>query len=75
MPENGNYDWRERMDRLEASVAKNWEEHERIYASIQALRDSNDKLRDSNLRLHADVQNLVEGIRQLIDRIPPESLR
>lgn len=75
MPDNGNYDWRERMDRLEASVAKNWEEHERIYESIKDLRDSKDKLRDSNLRLHADVQNLIEGICKLIDRIPPGNLR
>lgn len=69
MPEgNGNYDWRERMRRLEESVARNWEEHDRIFQAVETLRDS-------NIRLHEDVANLVEAIRKLIDRIPPESLR
>ena len=69
MPDtNGNYDWRERMQRLEESVAKNWEEHNRILQAVETLRES-------NIRLHEDVQNLVNGIRSLIDRIPPESLR
>ena len=58
MPDgNGNYDWRERMQRLEE------------------LRESVESLRDRDIRLHEDVQNLVNGIRSLIDRIPPESLR
>jgi coenzyme F420-reducing hydrogenase delta subunit len=65
---NGNYDWRERMRRLEESVARNWEEHDRIFQAVETLRDS-------NIRLHEDVANLVEAIRKLIDRIPPESLR
>ena len=56
MPDgNGNYDWRELMQRLEESIAKNWEEHNRI---LQAV----DTLRESNIRLHEDVQNLVNGI-------------
>ena len=76
MPDgNGSYDWQERMRRLEESVARNWEEHDKIYKSVEALRASADSLRDSNPRLHTDVQNLVDGIRALIDRIPPENLR
>lgn len=63
------------MDRLEASVAKNWAEHQQFYESIKSLDDSNTRLRDSNIRLHEDVQNLVEAIRKLIDRIPPGNLR
>lgn len=65
---NGSSDWRERMERLEASVKANWEEHDRIFKAVETLRES-------NIRLHEDVQNLVNGIRQLIDRIPPENLR
>jgi predicted nucleic acid-binding Zn-ribbon protein len=76
MPDgNGNYDWRERMRRLEESIAQNWEDHTRIRQSIEALRITVETLRDSNIRLHEDVQNLVNGIRSLIDRIPPEALR
>jgi hypothetical protein len=65
--ENGA-SWEDRMRRLEESLQLNWEEHDRIYKSVETLRDS-------NLRLHEDVQNLVDGIRKLIDRIPPENLR
>jgi len=65
---NGNYDWNERMRRLEESVERNWEEHDRIFKSVETLRES-------NIRLHEDVQDLVNGIRSLIDRIPPENLR
>jgi predicted component of type VI protein secretion system len=46
----------------------NWAEHERIWTAVQSLRDS-------QLETHRDVQNLVQAIRSLIDRIPPESLR
>ena len=65
---NGSDDWQERMRRLEESVARNWEEHDKILQGVETLRES-------NARLHADVQNLVSGIRELIDRIPPENLR
>ena len=54
--------------RLEESVAKNWEEHKRILQAVETLRKS-------NIRLHEEVQNPVNGIHALIHRIPPESLR
>jgi hypothetical protein len=41
MPDgNGNYDWRERMARLEASIEKNWADHERINRNIEGLHAS-----------------------------------
>jgi Arc/MetJ-type ribon-helix-helix transcriptional regulator len=46
----------------------NWAEHERLWTAVQALRDS-------QLETHRDVQSLVQAIRSLIDRIPPENLR
>jgi len=65
---NGSYDWRERMRRLEDSIERNWQERDRIFKSVETLRES-------NIRLHEDVAKLVEGIRGLIDHIPPENLR
>jgi hypothetical protein len=56
------------MDRLERSIALNWEEHNRILLAVETLRES-------NIRVHEDVQNLLNGIRSLVDRIPPENLR
>lgn len=41
----------------------NWAEHERLWAAVQALRDSQQQT-------HRDVQSLVQAIRSLIDRIP-----
>ncbi len=69
MPEeNESYDWRERMRRLEDSIARNWEEHDRIIKAVGTLRES-------SIPLHEDVQNLVNEIRQLVDRMPPANLR
>jgi hypothetical protein len=52
MPEgDGNYDWRERMARLEASIEKNWADHDRmdrniagLHASMTAQKENVDKL-------------------------------
>ena len=62
---NGNYDWRERMRRLEDSIERKRQERERLFEA----------LRESNIRLHEDVVKVVKAIRDLIDRIPPENLR
>jgi predicted nucleic acid-binding Zn-ribbon protein len=65
---NGNYDWNDRMKRLEDSIAANWEDHQRLDRNIDALRAS-------MVEQKANVDNLVSAIRGLIDRIPPENLR
>ncbi len=65
---NGDYDWREEMRR-------NWEDHNPLRVSFAELRASIEMRRDPDLRLHADVQNLLKDPHKLIDRIPPESLR
>lgn len=56
------------LDRIEKSLAANWEEHERIWKSIEALRDQ-------NFEITTGIKNLTTAIRDLIDRIPPENLR
>jgi uncharacterized coiled-coil protein SlyX len=69
MPDgNGNYDWRERMARLEASVEKNWADHERINRNIEGLHASMTAQKEN-------VDKLLAALRELIDRIPPENLR
>jgi len=52
---------REDLKLVMESSLKNWEEHERIWESVKILRDSH-------------VQ-LLDAIRALIDRIPPEILK
>ena len=49
---------------LESNV-KNWEEHERIWQAVNALRIN-------TLELTGSVANLTGAIRELIDRIPPK---
>ncbi|MBV9304349.1 MAG: hypothetical protein JOY62_15130 [Acidobacteriaceae bacterium] len=69
MPDgNGSYDWRERMERLEQSIQKNWADHERIDRNIEGLRQS-------MVQQKENVDKLLGALRDLIDRIPPESLR
>ncbi len=69
MPEgNGNYDWRERMKRLEDSIERNWSDHERIDRNISGLHAS-------MIEQKQNVDKLLSALRDLIDRIPPENLR
>ena len=69
MPDgNGDYDWRERMRRLEDSIERNWTDHDRIERNI-------DKLRASILEQKQNIDKLLIASRDLIDRIPPENLR
>ena len=65
---NGNYDWNERMKRLEDSIERNWAEHDRMDRNIATLHAS-------MVEQKKNVDNLVGAIRELIDRIPPENLR
>jgi hypothetical protein len=62
----------DRMERVLASLIeseeKNREEHDRIWRSIDALRDG-------QLEMTAGIKSLTGAIRDLIDRIPPENLR
>ncbi len=65
---NGNYDWKERMRRLEDSIAANWEDHQRLDCNLKELRAS-------MVEQKKNVDNLVTDIRSLIDCIPPEQMR
>jgi hypothetical protein len=65
---NGKYDWRERMRRIEESVERNWADHDRINRNIEGLHTSIGAQKDT-------VDKLLGALRDLIDRIPPESLR
>ncbi len=66
--ENGNYDWNERMRRLEDAIDRNWQDHERIDRNIEGLRAS-------MVAQKENVDKLLAALRDLIDRIPPENLR
>jgi predicted nucleic acid-binding Zn-ribbon protein len=65
---NGDYDWQERMRRMEDAIERNWQDHERIDRNIDALRAS-------MVQQKENVDKLLSALRQLIDRIPPENLR
>lgn len=65
-PESPN--GKSRWERIEESLAANWEEHDRIYKSMADLRVS-------SLEVDKHVKSLIAAIRDLIDRIPPEHLR
>ena len=65
---NGQYDWRERMQRLEDSIAANWEDHARLDRNIEGLRAS-------MVQQKENVDKLLGALRELIDRIPPQNLR
>lgn len=68
MADENGYDWRERMRRLEESIDKNWKDHERLDRNIEAVNASIGEQREN-------VDKLLGALRDLIDRIPPESLR
>ena len=63
-----NYDWQARMKRIEDSIERNWEDHERIDRNIAGLHASMVAQKDN-------VDKLLLALRDLIDRIPPEHLR
>jgi hypothetical protein len=65
---NGNYEWRERMRRIEESMERNWPDHDRINRKIAGLHTSMTAQKDN-------VDKLLGALRELIDRIPPENLR
>lgn len=65
---NGNYDWNERMRRLEDAIERNWEDHDRLDRNIEGLRVS-------MVQQKENVDKLLGALRELIDRIPPENLR
>lgn len=69
MPEeNGSYDWKERMRRLDEAIERNWEDHARLNRNIEALGAS-------MVQQKENIDKLVGALRDLIDRIPPENLR
>ncbi|MGI8959807.1 MAG: hypothetical protein ACR2IV_08625 [Bryobacteraceae bacterium] len=69
MPDgNGNYDWRERMARLKASIERNRADRDRINRNIEGLHASMTAQKEN-------VDQLLIALRELIDRIPPENLR
>jgi hypothetical protein len=65
---NGDYDWRERMRRLEDSIERNWADHDRLDRNIE-------RLHAGILQQKENVDKLLGALRDLIDRIPPENLR
>lgn len=66
--ENGDDRLRDMLRDLMESSRLNWDEHDRIWKSIEILRDH-------QLAFGTQVSSLVFAIRELIDRIPPENLR
>ncbi len=65
---NGNFDWEQNLHDLNEAARLNRDKHERIWKSIETLRDS-------QLMVNQQVSSLVSAIRDLIDHIPPENLR
>jgi hypothetical protein len=65
---NGNYDWQERMRRIEDSIERNWADHGRIDRNIAGLHAS-------MVQQKENVDKLLGALRDLIDRIPPDRLR
>jgi hypothetical protein len=66
--ENGSFDWREQ-------IQKNWEDHDRIWRSIEALTNDTVNLHKSLVAQKENTDKLLVALRELIDRIPPENLR
>jgi hypothetical protein len=65
---NGPYDWQERLHRLDHIVSGLVTHAEMTDKRIDALREAQQQTNDS-------VLNLVGAIRDVMDRIPPASLR
>ena len=72
---NGDYDWRERMRRLEDSVERNWADHDRIWADQELLDRNIRALHASLIEQKENVDKLLIALRELIDRIQPPNLR
>lgn len=68
MPELNGGDWRDRMDRFEASLQKNWLDHDRMDRNIAALHATVTAQKEN-------IDKLLGGLRELIDRLPPQNLR
>lgn len=56
------------MRRIEESIERNWEDHDRLDRNISALHAS-------AVQFKENTDKLVNAIRELLDRIPPENLR
>lgn len=56
-------------------MQKNWEDHDRIWRSIEALTKDVTTTHATLKSLKDNTDKLVGAIRDLIDRIPPENLR
>lgn len=65
---DGQYDWREQMRR-------NWEDRDRIWKTLDALARDHEKMHSHLVQQKRNIDNLLEALRKLLDRIPPESLR
>lgn len=72
---DGQYDWREQM-------RHNWEDHDRIWNTLNRVAERMDALARDDEKMHShlaqqkgNIDNLLEALRKLLDRIPPESLR
>ena len=68
MDDNDSYNPLEHSRRLGQTAQSNLVKYERIWRSVEALRDSHVKTLEG-------VDQLTLAIRNLIDRIPPENLR
>ena len=60
---------------------RNWEEHDRIWKTLASITERMDALARDHSMMHTHLQdqkknidNLLDGLRKLIDRIPPERL-
>jgi hypothetical protein len=72
---NGNYDWRERLERIEESIERNWSDHERMRANSERMDRNIQQLHSDVVKLKDNTDNLLLAIRSLLDRIPPENLK
>jgi hypothetical protein len=76
MPDgNDDYDWRERLRRLEDSVERKWSDHDRNWADHELLDPNIRALHASVIEQKENVDKLLIALRELIDRIPPQNLR
>lgn len=72
---DGHFDAERRFELLEEMIRGLIEHATLTDKEIEKLWQAAEKLRQSQQETNASVQSLVGAIRDLIDRIPPESLR
>jgi predicted RNase H-like nuclease (RuvC/YqgF family) len=72
---NGDYDWRERLERIEDSIERNWADHERMNRNAERMDRNIGRLHTDLVKQKENVDNLLLALRELIDRIPPENLK